>query len=165
MMQKVVLVVILLVLAGPAVARDIQPSTFLPPPPPLPGMSRESQQEIIDRYYRRTEPERTEYRQYEEDDHRDDGALGKGKKKKHLPPGLKKKEARGKELPPGWQKKIARGQVLDRELRPHCRDLPRDLYRELPPPPKGTRLYQLEDRIIRVVEATFEIVDVFTFGR
>jgi hypothetical protein len=54
---------------------------------------------------------------------------------------------------------------LDRELRPHCRDLPRDLYRELPPPPKGTRLYQLEDRIIRVVEATFEIVDVFTFGR
>ncbi|MBW1911075.1 MAG: hypothetical protein JRJ11_16315, partial [Deltaproteobacteria bacterium] len=29
----------------------------------------------------------------------------KAKKKKALPPGLKKKVARGGELPPGWQKK------------------------------------------------------------
>lgn len=163
-MKKALLVVVLLVLAGPALARDNGATSFLPPPPPLPGMSRESQQEIIDRYYRRTAPERYEYRHDQEDDQRD-GALDKGKKKKHLPPGLKKKEARGRDLPPGWQKKIARGQVLDRDLRPHCRDLPPDLHRELPPPPRGTRLYQLEDRIIQVVEATFEIIDIFTFGR
>ncbi|MBU0679789.1 MAG: hypothetical protein KKD73_00035 [Proteobacteria bacterium] len=137
-----------------------KPFGFLPPPPPpLPGMSRESQQEVIDRYFRNSQQEHKQYR------HADDGALKEGKKKKHLPPGLMKQEARGKELPPGWQKKIARGEVLDHDLRAHCREVPRDLSRELPPPPKGTKFLQLEDKIIRVVEATFEIVDVFTFGR
>ncbi len=148
----------------PAVREAVdKPLGFLPPPPPLPGMSRESQQKVIDRYYRNTEQQRREYRHY--DDDRDNSSHKKGKKKKSLPPGLKKKEARGKQLPPGWRKKIARGEVLDRDLRPHCQELPTELSLELPRPPRGTKYLRLEDKIIRVVDATFEIVDVFTFGR
>lgn len=135
-----------------------KPTGFLPPPPPLPGMSRDRQQEVIERYYRSSERQH----HYDDDDY---GKYKKAKKKKRLPPGLRKKAARGKGLPPGWQKKIARGEVLDRDLRSHCQELPGELRRELPPPPRGTKFLQLEDKIIRVVESTFEIVDVFTFGR
>ncbi len=135
-----------------------KPFGFLPslpplPVPPLPGVSWRSQQEAIDRYSR-------DYG----DDGRDEYSRKKGKKKK-LPPGLRKKEARGKELPPGWRKKIARGQVLDRDLRGRCQELPRELRRELPRPARGTKFLRLEDKIIRVVESTFEIVDVFSYGR
>ncbi len=135
-----------------------------PSPPPLPGMSRDKQQDIIERYYRHNEQERDQYRHYEDDD-RGSYSHKKAKKKKNLPPGLRKKAASGKGLPPGWQKKIARGEVLDYELRGHCRDLPRELSRELPRPEHGTKFLRLEDKIIRVVESTFEIIDVFNVGR
>lgn len=166
-MQRQVLILLMFAFVSPALAGDSGSTGLLPPPPPLPGMDkdriREPQRQIIEHYYRSGERER----RY---DDRDDGSeyAGKGKKGRHkgqLPPGLQKKEARGKELPPGWRKKIARGQVLHRDLRPHIRDLPHDLERDLPRSPRGTRLYQLEDKIIRVVEATFEIVDVFSIGR
>lgn len=144
--------------------RDVfeKPFAFLPPPP-LPGVSKESQQEVIDRYYRNTEKEREQY-QHHGDDDQGNYSKGKGKNKKHLPPGLKKKEARGKELPRGWRKKIARDHVLDRDLRGHCQELPQELRRELPRPDRGTKFLRLEDTIIRVVESTFEIVDVFNYG-
>ncbi|MEN8257870.1 MAG: hypothetical protein ABFS09_08420 [Thermodesulfobacteriota bacterium] len=137
------------------------------PPPPLPGMTRDRQQDIIERYYRHNERERDQYRHYEDDD-RGSYSRKKGKKakkRKNLPPGLRKKAARGKGLPPGWQKKVARGEVLDYELRDHCRDLPRELRSELPRPERGTKFVRLEDKIIRVVESTFEIIDIFSVGR
>ncbi len=84
----------------------------------------------------------------------------KPKKQKRLPPGLQKKLDRGGELPPGWQKKVARGEVMDGELYRQSRDLPPELRKRLPPSPAGTKIRQIEDKVVRILEATRVIVDV-----
>ena len=84
----------------------------------------------------------------------------KNKKKKSLPPGLQKKLARGGELPPGWQKKVARGEVLDAELYRHSHGLPHDILERLPHGPDGTSVRQVEDRVVRILDATGVILDV-----
>ena len=84
-----------------------------------------------------------------------------GKKKKTLPPGLQKKVERGGELPPGWQKKIARGEVLDAQVYRHSRPLPPELSKRLPPQPSGTIVITVEGKVVRLVEATLTILDVF----
>jgi hypothetical protein len=82
-------------------------------------------------------------------------------KKKALPPGLKKKLARGGDLPPGWQKKIIRGEVLDAETYRYAVHVPYDLIKRLPSQPKGTALIKIEGKIVRLLEATGTILDVF----
>jgi hypothetical protein len=82
-------------------------------------------------------------------------------KKKALPPGLKKKLARGGDLPPGWQKKIIRGEVLDAEVYKYAVNVPYDLIKRLPPQPKGTALLKVEGKIVRLLEASGTILDVF----
>ena len=84
----------------------------------------------------------------------------KAKKKKKLPPGLKKKLERGGELPPGWQKKLGRGEVLDDELYAASLPLPRDLLERLGDGAAGTDIRRIEDEVVRVIEATGVIVDV-----
>jgi len=82
--------------------------------------------------------------------HDDDGY----KKSKRLPPGLQKKIERGGELPPGWQKKIAEGQVIDRDLYRRSRILsPVDIH--------GEQIIRLDDRTMRIIEATGEIIHIF----
>jgi hypothetical protein len=83
------------------------------------------------------------------------------KKHKDLPPGLQKKVARGKALPPGWQKKIAAGQSLDYQVYRQGESLPDTLLRRLPPPPIGSEILQVEDKIIRLNSATRTILDIF----
>jgi hypothetical protein len=83
-----------------------------------------------------------------------------GKKMKPLPAGLQKKLARGGELPPGWQKKVARGEVLDEDVYHLSESLPEDLKNQLSTQPPGTKIIRAQDKIIRVMEATREIVDV-----
>lgn len=83
-----------------------------------------------------------------------------GKKKKRLPPGLRKKLARGGQLPPGWQKKVARGEVLDEDLLAHALPLPDELLEKLPEQPPGTIIRTVEDKIVRILEATRTILDV-----
>ena len=78
-----------------------------------------------------------------------------------LPPGLQKKVARGKALPPGWQKKIAPGQSLDYHVYRLGESLPEALLRRLPPPPFGTEILKIEDKIVRLNSATRTILDVF----
>lgn len=84
-----------------------------------------------------------------------------GKKMKSLPPGLQKKVERGKELPPGWQKKIARGEVIDAQVYASSRPLPPELAKRLPPPPRGTIVVTVEGKVVRLMEATLTILDVF----
>lgn len=86
---------------------------------------------------------------------------GKKDKKKALPPGLKKKLARGGNLPPGWQKKVIRGEVLDAEIYKYAVHVPYDLIKRLPLQPKGTALIKVEGKIVRLLEATGTILDVF----
>ncbi len=104
-----------------------------------------------------TEPERTVLLQ-----HKDELVeLGKPGKKKRLPPGLAKKLAKGGELPPGWQKKVARGEVMDRDLYLLSSRVPRRITQQMPPQPAGTVLVVLEGKIVRLIQATREILDVF----
>jgi len=84
-----------------------------------------------------------------------------GKKMKTMPPGLQKKVERGGELPPGWKKKVARGEVLDAEVYARSRPLPPELLKLLPPQPAGTIVITVEGEVVRLVEATLTILDVF----
>ena len=80
---------------------------------------------------------------------------------KTLPPGLTKKVARSEKLPTGWQKKIARGEVLPPTVYAQAQPLPEVIIRKLPPPPAGTILVTLDGKVVRLVEGTRTIVDVF----
>lgn len=82
-------------------------------------------------------------------------------KKKSLPPGLAKKLARGGTLPPGWQMKVARGEVMDYEAYNNASTLPEELLRKLSSIPKGTVLLQVGNKIVKVIEASRKIVDLF----
>ncbi|MGH7353532.1 MAG: hypothetical protein ACRELS_03025 [Candidatus Rokuibacteriota bacterium] len=82
-------------------------------------------------------------------------------KQKELPPGLQKKVARGGTLPPGWQKKVARGEVMTDDIHRHSVPLPKEVLIRLPPPPQGTILVKVEGKIVRLLEATKTIIDVF----
>lgn len=84
-----------------------------------------------------------------------------GKNMKTVPPGLQKKVERGGELPPGWQKKLARGEVLDARVYAQSRPLPSELLKRLPPQPGGTVVITVEGKVVRLVEATLTILDVF----
>ncbi len=83
----------------------------------------------------------------------------KEKKHKALPPGLAKKYQRTGELPPGWQKKIAQGQVLTPELYPYAREVPWSRYPNLPYDERS-KIYEIEDKVFRVMNGTREILDV-----
>jgi hypothetical protein len=89
----------------------------------------------------------------------------KNKKQKSLPPGLEKKIQSGKELPPGWQKKIVKGEVLDKDVYHNAVIVTREERYRLPPSPVGTKLLKIENKIIRVMDATRTILDVFEVGK
>jgi hypothetical protein len=82
-------------------------------------------------------------------------------KKKSLPPGLAKKLARGGTLPPGWQMKVARGEVIDYEAYKNANPLPEELLKKLSSIPEGTVLLQVGNKIVKVIEASRKIVDLF----
>jgi hypothetical protein len=82
-----------------------------------------------------------------------------------LPPGLQRRLARGGDLPPGWQRKVERGEALTREQVQHGRRIDEELRRRLPRQPEGTVILETEDQVIRVLEATGEVLDVLGIGR
>ena len=87
---------------------------------------------------------------------------GKGKKKhKGLPPGLAKKVERGGHLPPGWEKKVSVGETMPVEVIKECKPLPKELIIKLPPPPIGTITLTVNGKIVRLLEASKTILDVF----
>lgn len=87
---------------------------------------------------------------------------GKGwKKKKALPPGLQKKVARGESLPPGWEAKLRRGEIMPSEIYAQCHPLPPEVVRQLPPSPPGTVTVVISGKVVRLIQATREILDVF----
>lgn len=88
-----------------------------------------------------------------------------GKKAKALPPGLQKKVARGGQLPPGWEKKMVHGEIMPVEVYKECHPLPPELVLKLPTPPKGVITVTIGGKVVRLMEATREILDVFEVGR
>jgi hypothetical protein len=77
------------------------------------------------------------------------------------PPGRAQKVARHQKLPPGWQKKIVRGEVLPQTVYAQAQPLPEVVIWKLPPPPAGTILVTLDGKVVRLLESTRTIVDVF----
>lgn len=75
---------------------------------------------------------------------------------KKLPPGLQKKLDRGGALPPGWQKKLARGEILDQRVYSHAIRVTSHSHSHI----EGTIIIRIDDRLIRLYEATREIVDI-----
>jgi hypothetical protein len=105
---------------------------------------------------------RSFFREHRESRYGDDdvgSGRDKPKKKKKLPPGLKKKLERGGELPPGWQEKVARGEVLDADLYGRSSPLPRELLKRLSSK-DGTELRLLDDRVVRIMDGTRAILDI-----
>lgn len=80
-------------------------------------------------------------------------AEAKSNKEKQLPPGLQKKLARTGELPPGWEKKLTVGESLDPEV-----------YNEadvvVPVDEHGMVTVEVEGRIVRLIQASREIVEI-----
>lgn len=84
-----------------------------------------------------------------------------GKHPRSLPPGLAKKAARGGRLPTGWEDTCARGRIMPVEVYQECRPLPPELTVRLPAPPVGTVTVAVGGKVVRLLEATREIFDVF----
>ena len=82
------------------------------------------------------------------------------KKLKKIPPGLKKKLERGGELPPGWQKKLAKGEILDDRVYRHAVRLDLANHTHSIAQIEGTIVVRVDDRLLRLYEATREIVDI-----
>ena len=75
-----------------------------------------------------------------------------------LPPGLKKKVARGGKLPPGWQKKLQKGQRLPDDVYYNSQRLPvYDDIRHI----DGVSDVIIDNEVVRVIDATQTIIDVF----
>lgn len=70
-----------------------------------------------------------------------------------LPPGLEKKAQQGKPLPPGWQKKLVRGHHLNDHIYQHAVIIH-------PADRSGIVTVRIEDRVLRLILATREIVDI-----
>ena len=79
-------------------------------------------------------------------------AQAKNDHEKKSPPGLEKKAHSGKKLPPGWQKKVKVGEPLDKTVYEEAKVVSRD--------DKGTETLQVEDKLIKVIKNTREIVEV-----
>ena len=74
-------------------------------------------------------------------------------KHKQLPPGLQKKLERGGALPPGWEKKIVRGELLDESIYENSKTV-------IPVDADGAVTVRVEDKLIKVLETTREIIDI-----
>lgn len=122
------------------------------------GLFNETERQVLRAYLHSIGYGRDDGR-HDEDDYEHDHWKHKGRKR-HLPPGLRMKLARGGELPPGWQRKVARGEVLEEDLYRSSYDLPPEWRRKLPPGPPGTSIRRIDDRVVRIIDATREILDV-----
>ncbi len=72
---------------------------------------------------------------------------------KRLPPGLQKQVDRGRPLPPGWQDKLQVGQRLDDEIFVHGIIIGSE-------PELGQISVRIDDRVVRLLAATHEIIEV-----
>ena len=74
-------------------------------------------------------------------------------KDKKLPQGLQMKVDRGGVLPPGWQKKLVKGEALEESVYNHS-------VLVIPLDSKGLLTVRVEGKLIQLVEATREIIEI-----
>ena len=82
-------------------------------------------------------------------------AFAKTQKDKHktLPPGLQKKVDKGEPLPPGWQKKLVKGEIMAEPIFSHSEIV-------IPVDSKGLLTIRIEGKLVKLVQATREIIEV-----
>jgi len=74
-------------------------------------------------------------------------------KNRQLPQGLQMKLERGGSLPPGWQKKLVRGGILEQPIFNYSETV-------IPVDPEGLLTVRVEGKLIKLIEATREIVEI-----
>ena len=74
-------------------------------------------------------------------------------KHKQLPQGLQMKLDRGGSLPPGWQRKLVRGEILAEPVYSHSEIV-------IPVDSEGLLTVRVEGKLIQLIEATREIIDI-----
>ena len=74
-------------------------------------------------------------------------------KYKQLPQGLQMKLERGGSLPPGWEKKLVRGAVLEEPIYHQSEVV-------IPVDSEGLLTVRVEGKLIKLIQATREIVDI-----
>ena len=84
----------------------------------------------------------------------------RGRSSFKLPPGLAPKILRA-DMPANWEKRLKRGEVLPDVVLRESQPLPRELTAKLPTGPKGSVMIGTEGKVIRMMVATHEILDVF----
>ena len=72
---------------------------------------------------------------------------------KSLPRGLQMKLDRGGALPPGWQRKLAKGEVLEEPVYNQSEVV-------IPVDSDGMLTVRVEGKLIKIIEATREIVEI-----
>ena len=82
------------------------------------------------------------------------------KKGKSLPYGLQKKLNRGKQLPPGWRKKIAVGEIASQDILAAGTVLDTKKFGKQFPNTENSKIYKIQDTIIRINKVTNVILDV-----
>ena len=80
-------------------------------------------------------------------------AKNKKEKDKPLPQGLQKKLERGGELPPGWQKKLVKGAILEQPVYSQSQVV-------IPVDSEGLLTIRVEGKLIKLIEATREIIEI-----
>jgi len=82
-------------------------------------------------------------------------AFAKTEKDKHktLPPGLQKKVDKGEPLPPGWQKKLVKGEIMAEPVFSHSEIV-------IPVDSKGLLTIRIEGKLVKLIQATREIIEV-----
>jgi hypothetical protein len=75
-------------------------------------------------------------------------------KSKKLPPGLQMKADKGQALSSGWKKKLSKGSTLNKTVYDQGKII-------VPIDDKGIVTIRVEDKMIRLMKATREIVDNF----
>ena len=78
-----------------------------------------------------------------------------------LPPGIAKRLRDGKRLPKGWRDKLAPGYVLDSTWRSAFVPVSYSLFPRIPVV-DDTQLYLYGDRLVRVYEPSYQVVEVVT---
>jgi hypothetical protein len=74
-------------------------------------------------------------------------------KNRQLPQGLQMKLERGGSLPPGWQKKLVKGEILEQPIFNYSKTV-------IPVDPEGLLTVRVEGKLIKLIEATREIVEI-----
>jgi len=88
----------------------------------------------------------------------------RGRSSFKLPPTIAPEVTRA-DMPPNWDKRLKRGEVLPDVVLQQSQPLPRELTAKLPTGPKGSTMVGVDGKVLRLMAASHEILDVFDLSK